>query len=67
MSCGVGCRHGLDLVLLWLWLAAIAPIQRLELPYATSVALKSQKKKKKKEYHVVLEYMVFLLLAPENF
>ena len=28
-SCGVGCRHGLDLALLWLWsrLAAAAPIQ----------------------------------------
>ena len=31
MSCGIGCRHGLDPALLWLWLwyrlAAIAPIQ----------------------------------------
>ena len=28
VSCGVGCRHGLDLVLLWLWRrpAATAPI-----------------------------------------
>ena len=38
MSCGVGHRHGLDLVLLWLWCrpAAVAPIQPLagELPYA---------------------------------
>ena len=41
-----------DLALLWLWrrLAAIALIQPLawEFTYATSVALKSQKKKKKK-------------------
>ena len=49
MSCGVGCRRGSDLALLWL--AAIAPIRPLvwELPYATGVALKSQKKKKKKK------------------
>ena len=28
MSCGIGCRHGLDPKLLWLWrrLAAAAPI-----------------------------------------
>jgi len=28
VSCGVGCRHGLDLALLWLWrkLAALAGI-----------------------------------------
>ena len=44
VSCGVGCRRGLDLVLLWLWRkpAAIAPIQTLawEVPYATGAALK---------------------------
>ena len=48
MSCGVGCRHGLDLALLQLWhrLAAVAPILSLalELPYVSPVA---QKKKKK--------------------
>ena len=58
MSCGIGCRHGLDPALLWLWLwyrlAAIAPIQprAWDLPYPTGVALKSapsKKKKKKKE------------------
>ena len=42
MSCGVGCRRGLDPALLWLWhrLAAAAPIQPLawELPYATGIA-----------------------------
>ena len=55
MSCGVGCRHGSDLALLWLWcrLAATALIRPLawKPPYATGVALekaKSQKKKKKK-------------------
>ena len=53
MSCGVGCRHGSELVLLWLWCrpAAIAPIQPLawEPSYATSIALKRQKDQKKKE------------------
>ena len=48
MSCGVGHRHGLDLVLLWLWqrLAAVALIQPLawELPYAAGVALKRKNK-----------------------
>ena len=49
MSCGVGCRHSSDLVLLWLWhrLAATALIRPLawKLPYATGVALKRQKNK----------------------
>ena len=43
MSCGVGCRQGLEPALLWLGcrLAAIALIQPLawELPYATDAAL----------------------------
>ena len=46
MSCGVGCRHGLDLALLWLWCrpAAAAPIRppAWELPYTAGVALKSK-------------------------
>ena len=47
MSCGVGCRCGLDLVLLWYRLAAATPIQPLawEPPYAVSVALKGQTNK----------------------
>ena len=52
MSCGVGCRHGLDLewLLLSLWLAALAPIWPLawELPYAMGVALKSKQTNKQK-------------------
>ena len=47
MSCGAGCRHGLDPMLLWLWhrLAAVAPTIPLawELPYAVGAALKRQK------------------------
>ena len=49
MSCGAGCRCGLDPELLWLWcrLAATALIQPLawEPPYASGSALKRQKKR----------------------
>ena len=40
MSCGVGRRLGLDLVLLWLWPVAVAPILLLawEPPYAVGAA-----------------------------
>ena len=48
MSCGVGCRRGSDLALLWLWhrsttAALIGPLV-LELPYAASAVLKKKKK-----------------------
>ena len=53
MSCGVGCRHDLDLTLLRWWHrpAATAPIRPLawEPPYAVGAALNRQKSKKKKE------------------
>ena len=59
MSCGVGHRLGLDLVLLWLWcrLAAVAPIGPLawEPPYAAGVALKKQKKKKRSDMTIFNE------------
>ena len=52
MNCGVGRRHGLNLVSLWLWCrpAATALIRPLawERPYAASMALKSPPPKKKK-------------------
>ena len=52
MSCGVGCRHGSDLVLLWLWRrpAAVVLTQPLawEPPYAAGAALKTKTKKKEK-------------------
>ena len=48
MSCGVGCRLGLDPKLLWLWCRPVATalIRPLawEPPYAASVALKRKKK-----------------------
>ena len=53
MSCGVGCRYGLELELLWLWcgLVAVALIRPLawKPPYAVGAAIKIQKKKKKKK------------------
>ena len=52
MSCGVGhkCRLDPELLWLWHWPVAVAPIRPLawETPYATGVALKRQKYKKKK-------------------
>ena len=50
MSCGIGYRRGLCLLLLWLWHrpATVAPVQSLawELPYAEGVAIKRKRKKK---------------------
>ena len=51
MSWGIGCRHGLDLMLLWLWCRPAAIALRTlvwEPRYATSAALKRPKKKEKK-------------------
>ena len=47
----------LNLALLWLWPAAVAPIRPLawEHPYTAGVTLKRQKEKKKKENWGVLE------------
>ena len=49
VSCGVGCRHGSDLVWLWLWYrpAAVALMQPVawEPPHAADVALKSKTNK----------------------
>ena len=51
MSCGVGCRFGLDSALLWLWCrpAATALIRPLawEPPYAAEVAQEMAKRQKK--------------------
>ena len=49
MSCGVGCRYGLDPTLLWLWLrlTAAAPFGPLgwELPHAAGIVPRKQNKK----------------------
>ena len=56
MSCGVGCRHGSDPALLWLWCrpSATAPIRPLawEPQHATGAALEKAKKKKKRKKNV---------------
>ena len=56
MNCHVGCRCGLDPVLLWLWrrLAAKAPIGPLawEPPHAAGVALEKTRKKKKESLSI---------------
>ena len=51
LSCGVGRRHGLDPMLLWLWCrpaaaAPTGPLASWEPLYAMGVALKRQIKKK---------------------
>ena len=52
MSCGVGCRHSSDPLLLWLWcrLSATAPNGPLawEPPYAVGAALEKKAKRPKK-------------------
>ena len=52
VSCGIGCRHGSNLALLWLWRrpAAVTPIRPLawEPPNAVGAALKSKKRKRTK-------------------
>ena len=52
MSCGVGCRGGSDLALLWLWRRPVAtgPIRPLawEPPYAAGVAPEKAKRQKNK-------------------
>ena len=53
MSCGVVFRHGLDLVLLWLWCkleatSLIRPLT-LEVPYAMGVAHTKEKRKERKK------------------
>ena len=59
MSCGVGCRRGLDPVLLWLWRrpVATAPIGPLawEPPYATGGAQETAKRQKKKKIKIYKE------------
>ena len=63
MSCGVGCRYGLDAALLWLWRrpAATAPIRPLawEPPYAIEVAqeMAKRQKKKKEVYNIKIQSM----------
>jgi len=53
MSCGLGCRHGSDPALLWLWCrpaaTALIPSLAWEPPYAEGVALEKAKRPKKRK------------------
>ena len=53
VSCGVGCRPGLDPAFMLLWCrpasAVLIPPLPRELLYATGVAIKSKRPKKKKK------------------
>ena len=65
MSCGVGCRCGLDPVLLGLWCrpAATAPIGPLawKPPYAAGTALKREKDKKQKNKNPTMRHHLTLV------
>ena len=72
MSCGVGCQHGSDTALLWLWwrLAAVAPIWSLawELPYAMGVALKRVWRGRRSKCDKLLKtFFSVLLLCSKQF
>ena len=60
VSCGVGCRRGLDVGLLWLWCrpSATARIWPLtwELPYAVGAAPKRQNNNNKKQNSLILKH-----------
>ena len=69
MNFSVGCRLGLDPVLLWLWcrLAAVAPIRPLawKLPYAMGVALKKKTTDQKKKKATSNWYILLMLIKTE--
>ena len=69
MSCGVGCRHGSDLVWLWVWSAATAPFGPLawEFPYAPDVALKRKKKEREREKTKFHQFFKHLTILSEKF
>jgi len=80
MICGVGRRHGSNLMLLWLWHRPVATASILPLawepPHAAGVALKKKKEKKKKtnkateilkETIEMLDFIdIFRTLHPKN-
>ena len=57
MSCGVGSRHGLDLMLLWLWCRPVAVTLIRPLawkpPHATGAALEKAEQQQKKIIELV--------------
>ena len=69
-SCSIGRRFGSDPLLPWLWhrLAVAALIRTLawELPCATGVALKKQKKKEKRENKTKYTH-IYICVSPNRF
>ena len=51
VSCGIGCRHGSDLVFLWLWYRPVATVLNSDSTpsLGTSICCRCGPKKKKKE------------------
>ena len=70
MTCGVGRRCGLDLVLLWLWWwrAATAPIRLLawEPPRAVGVALEKAKNTHTKSIKITYTYLCTQFIDTKN-
>ena len=56
VSCGIGCRQGSDLELLWLWRMPAAPTQLLawELPHAVGAAPPPKKKQEKTTFDEIM-------------
>ena len=56
MSCGVGCRHGLDPELMWLWHRPVAkaPIRPLAWEPSCAVGAAMEKTKKKNLVSVLM-------------
>ena len=51
MSCGVGRRCSWDPMLLWLWLAAVAPIQPLAWELSDTALKKTKQNQKSTTWH----------------
>ena len=70
MSCGAGCRHSLDLTLLWLWRrpAATAPVRPLAREPLSAVKDKKTKKKTRKTKAIIGKavFVFYFALAVEN-
>ena len=64
MSCGVGCRRGLDPTFLWLWcsLSPTAPIRPLawEPPYGVGAAPEKAKRQRKEKKFLKLAQVALL-------
>ena len=70
MSCGVGCKHGSDPALLWLWHRPAASAPRVPLawepPCAVSAALKKKAKKKKSSVSTKYSHKNFHLITSKS-